>query len=251
MTHSIDSWYQGRTLIFGHRGASAYAPQNTLPAFELAAEQGADGIELDVWLSKDRQLVILHDSTLDHTTNSTGYIWDKTLVELKDLDASHSFKDKYGVVVIPTLDEVFEAVGKRLLINVEIKADAGMISGVEQAVADKIAYFGLEQRTIVSSFSADVLRNFRGIKPEVAIGFLHAEETPAEQWEIINEMIYEARHPHHTLIDDEYMTYAKSQGWRVNTWTVNDAARGLELQQLGVDAIITNHPDMLLRALRG
>src|SRR4051812_43802081 len=110
----LEDIYQGRNLVYGHRGASAYAPMNTLPAFEMAADMGADGVELDVWLTADRkQLIILHDATVEHTTNGTGYVYEKSFEELRDLDARYKF-DAYAGVKLPTLDEVFEAVGKRL-----------------------------------------------------------------------------------------------------------------------------------------
>jgi glycerophosphoryl diester phosphodiesterase len=245
----LDDLYRGRTLVFGHRGASAYAPMNTLPAFELAAQQGADGIELDVWLCGDkRSLVILHDSTVDHTTDGSGVVYQKTLDELRELDASNRF-EQYKGVQIPTLDEVFETVGNRLFINVEIKYDPGMIPGVEAAVAEKLRRFRLEKHVIVSSFSAGVLKNFRQLMPDVAIGFLYAEETPASEWELIKDVPHQARHPHHTMIDADHMAEIKPSGLRVNTWTVNDPMRALELRDLGIDAVITDKPDVMVMAL--
>ncbi len=246
----LDNWYQGRTLVFGHRGASAYAPMNTLPAFELAADQGADGIELDVWLSADRHLVVIHDATVDHTTGGSGCVYHKTLADLKALDASHRL-EPYKGARIPTLDEVFQAVGQRLYINVEVKADRNMLPGTEQAVADSIRSFGLESRVIVSSFSSEILKTFRAIAPEVPIGFLYSEETRSNDWELIQTVPHEARHPRQTMIDASVMVDIKRDGYRVNTWTVNDPARAAELRSLGVDAIITDKPDVILQALRG
>jgi glycerophosphoryl diester phosphodiesterase len=119
----LDEIYQGRTLVFGHRGAKAYAPMNTIPAFELAAQQGADGAELDVHLSRDGNPIILHDFSVDATTDGSGLARTMTLAQLKDLDAGGWFGDAFRGVRIPTLDEVFEAVGSRLYINVEIKSE--------------------------------------------------------------------------------------------------------------------------------
>ena len=110
--------YQGRTLVFGHRGARAYAPMNTIPAFELALKQGTDGVELDTHLSSDGVLIVLHDFTVDSTTDGNGYAKDMTLSELKELDAGKKFGEAFIGTCIPTLDEVFEAVGKKLFINV-------------------------------------------------------------------------------------------------------------------------------------
>lgn len=249
MTTWLEDIYGGETLVFGHRGASAYAPMNTLPAFELAAEQGADGIELDVWLPADGdQLIILHDATVDHTTDGTGAIFDKTLRELRELDASYKFP-QYRGVKIPTLDEVFEAVGQRLIVNVEIKADPRMRPETAQAVAACIRRHNMDRRVIVSSFAVQVLDAFREVMPEVPIGFLYDEETPPDQWQLAESLAHEAIHPHHTLIDVATMTQAATDGHLVNTWTVNDPQRAVELAQLGVDAVITDMPDVILQAL--
>nr|MCU0514644.1 glycerophosphodiester phosphodiesterase [Anaerolineae bacterium] len=143
----------GQTLVFGHRGAKAYAPMNTLPAFELAATQGAHGIELDVHRSRDGYPVIVHDFTVDHTTDGRGLVTALTLAELKALDAGSWFSPAFAGTRIPTLDEVFAAVGQRLYINVEIKAAHEDSDGVEQVVADCIVRHAMQRRVLVSSFN--------------------------------------------------------------------------------------------------
>jgi glycerophosphoryl diester phosphodiesterase len=242
--------YNGRTLVFGHRGASGYAPMNTIPAFELAAEQGADGVELDTHLSKDGQLIVLHDFTVDHTTNGSGFARDMTVAELKALDAGSKKDLKFAGVQIPTLDEVFEAIGQKLYVNVEIKSETEDTDGVEQAVADCLARNHMLERVIVSSFNPLALKRFREIAPEVPIGYLYMPDYQPFA-EVMDALPHEARHPHHPMIDRAYMDWAKSKGYRVHTWTVNDPARAAELQRLGVDAVITDTPDIMLEALRG
>lgn len=249
MQNTLDRIYQGRTLVFGHRGAKAYAPMNTLPAFELAFQQGADGIELDTHFSKDREVVIVHDFTVDSTTDGKGRVKDMTLAQLKALDAGGWFGKSFKDVRIPTLDEVFEAVGKKLFINVEIKVEAPDTEGLEQAVADRIARFGLQRQVIVSSFDLPVLERFRQIMPEVAVGFLHSTTLDEPLKNALHNLRFEAVHPHHSLIDVAYMAWAKSSSYHVNTWTVNDPARAVELRDLGVDAVITDNPDIILKAL--
>lgn len=248
----LDSWYQGRTLVFGHRGASGYAPANTIPAFELAAEQGADGIELDVHRAKDGYAVIVHDFTVDGTTDGRGRVTDMTLAELKALDAGSYFGESFKGVQVPTLDEVFEAVGKRLLVNVEIKSEAQETDGVEQLVADVIARHNMQQRVIVSSFNPLALKRFRDALPAVPIGFLYSNNMPVDTTSMMQSLglKHEARHPHESMIDAMYMAWAKSEAYRVNAWTINDPARAAELRDLGVDAIITDKPDTILAAIR-
>ena len=248
----LDSWYRGGTLVFGHRGASAYAPMNTIPAFELAAGQGAAGIELDVHRSADGHAVICHDFTVDSTTDGSGTVTAMTLAELKALDAGGWFSEEFRGVQIPTLDEVFEAVGDRLLVNVEIKSESQDTDGVEQVVADVIARHDMQQRVIVSSFNPLALKRFRGILPDVPIGFLYSSDMPIDTQAIMRDLglSHEARHPHYAMVDTAYMQWAKAEGYRVNTWTVNDPLRAVELRDLGVGAIITDKPDVILTALQ-
>ncbi|MBI5669733.1 MAG: glycerophosphodiester phosphodiesterase [Chloroflexi bacterium] len=247
----LDELYHGRTLVFGHRGASADAPMNTLPAFELAARQGADGIELDVWRTKDGEIVIVHDAVVDKTTDGTGLVQQMTTAQLHELDAGSWFGPQFARTRIPTLDEVFEAVGQRLIINVELKSETVGTDGLEALVADKIRRHNLAQRVIVSSFSPFALRRFRRLLPEVPIGFLYAEDVPRFLRLFMIGLPHEARHPHHTMIDADYMDWARHSGYRVNTWTVNDLARAVELRDLGVDAIMSDHPGKVREALGG
>lgn len=240
---------QGRSLVFGHRGAKAYAPMNTLPAYQLALDMGADGIELDVHRSKDGHAVIVHDFTVDATTNGEGRVADFTLDELKALDAGSWFGAAFAGVQIPTLDEVFEAFGTRLLVNVEIKSETQETDGVEQVVADVIRKYGMQERVIVSSFNPLALARFREFLPDVAIGYLYepgSVDYTRAMMDTLN-LDYEAEHPYEAMIDAAFVEQA--QGRWINTWTVNDPGRARTLAQLGVNAIITDRPDAILEAL--
>jgi glycerophosphoryl diester phosphodiesterase len=246
----LEELYQGRTLVLGHRGAKAYAPMNTIPAFKLALEQGADGIELDTHLTKDGHLIVLHDFTVDHTTNGQGYVKDMTLAEVKSLDAGSYFDAKFAGTRIPTLDEVFEAIGQRTFINVEIKSETIRTDGVEKAVADCITRHAMSKRVIVSSFNPLALRRFRQVMPTVPIGYLYSSGISLLA-PVMYFLPHEARHPLHSMIDATYVQWAHKNNWRVNTWTVNDPAQAVELHNFGVDAIITDSPDVMIEALRG
>jgi glycerophosphoryl diester phosphodiesterase len=235
-----------RTLVFGHRGASAYRPQNTLAAFLLAAEQRADGIELDVHLSSDGYPVVIHDFTVEHTTNGQGAVSEMTLAQLKSLDAGSWMDAKHSGTQVPTLDEVFAAVGDKLMVNVEIKADTPEI---ERVVAETIARFHMQDRAIVSSFNPQILKRFRGVVPEVAVGFLYVPMEGFDPRVVLAEMRHEAVHPYHEIITDDYMKWAKQEGYIVNTWTVNDPKRARELRDSGVNVIITDKPDEIIKAL--
>lgn len=242
--------YGDKDLIYGHRGASAYAPMNTIPAFELAAEQGADGIELDVHFSKDNELIILHDFTVDETTDGEGVVVDKTLAELKELDAGGWFDDRFIGTKIPTLDEVFEAVGQKLIINVEIKSLSQESDSVEQAVADCIRKHNLSSRVIVSSFNPYVVKRFRPIAPEMPLAQLLYPSPLADQaLAMLQPSDYDAIHYFHEMITDDEIAFAKEHNLIINTWTVNDPEQAQKLVNQGVRGIITDKPDIMKNTL--
>ena len=240
----------GRALVFAHRGASAYAPMNTLPAFELAAAQGADGIELDVHLTRDGHVVVIHDFTVDSTTNSRGRVAEMALAEIRQLDAGSWFGAAFAGVGIPTLDEVFAAVGHRLLINVEIKSESNASPDLEQAVATVVERSGMKERVIVSAFDALTLSRFRAALPDVPVGFLY-DAAAADVLQTLQDtgLTVEALHPHHSRLDAGLMVLARARRWWVNTWTVNDPKRAAELKDLGVNVVMTDYPDIVRAAL--
>lgn len=243
--HLIDMVYVNHPLVFGHRGARAYAPMNTLPAFALAADQGAHGIELDVHRSKDGYPVIVHDFTVDETTSGSGRVCDMTLSELKALDAGSWFGPQFAGVQVPTLDEVFAAVGKRLLVNVEIKAETAESDGVEAVVAACIQRHSMQQRVLVSSFSPPALVRFRELLPDVPLGYLYKGPFTG----LPEDATYEAYHPLHEYVTAEMVAQCRKQHIIINAWTVNDPAQAKHLCAMGVHGIVTDTPDTVLAAL--
>lgn len=234
-------WFgSNRTLVIGHRGASAYAPENTLAAFELAAEQGADAVELDVQLSRDGRLVIIHDFDVSRTTNGQGKVAELTVAELQVFDAGQGQK-------IPTLDELFEAMGPRLLYNIEIKYFGWRDQGVETAVADRIAAYQLENHVLVSSFNPLAVRRARRQLPQsVPVALIRGSGLMQYTYLAADG---EADHPHYSLVDEAYMGWAKKRGYRTNVWTVDDPTVAQRLVQLGINGLITNKPDSIRESL--
>jgi len=241
-----------RTLNIAHRGASAAAPANTLVAFERAAELGADGIELDVHLSADGAPVVIHDSTLDATTDGHGRVAATPLAQLKRLDAGSWFDPAFAGERIPTLEEVLEAMGGRLLLNIELKSLSLRDKGLERAVIALVERYDLEERVLFSSFNPFSLRRAKKIAPRIQAGLLYSpdQSLPLRRAWLAFLFPHEARHPQHTMVDERYLTWARKRGYRVNVWTVDDPKEMRRLARLGVDGIITNTPKILNDVLK-
>ena len=253
---SGSGWMAARTpgspLNIAHRGASHAAPPNTLAAFQLAAEMGADGIELDVHLSADGVPVIIHDFSVDGTTDGTGQVSSLTLAQLKELDAGSSFRPAFAGERIPTLEEVLRAAGDGLLLSIELKGSTFRESGLVRAVLKMVSETGVRERCLFSSFNPFLLRRAKRSAPEIPVGLLYAPDLPLplrRAW-MAPFLSHEARHPQHTMVDAQYVAWARRRGYRVNTWTVDDRAEMGRLIGLGVDGIITNKPDVLREELR-
>ena len=242
----LKAYAERQPLVFGHRGAMASAPMNTLAAFQLAVDQGADGVELDVHLSQDSQVIVLHDFTVEATTDGRGAASDLMLSELKQLDAGAWFADEFAGERIPTLDEVFAAFANKLYFNVELKSRSGDRDTLAVAVVDCIRRHGLTEQTLVSSFDDRLLQRFRAFCPDVAMGYLLGRDQPSA---LMDEVPHQARHPWHDFIDAAYMRWARDAGYLVNAWTVNDAQRIRTLKELGVNGIITDSPAAAIDAL--
>lgn len=245
-----EAFNSGETLVFGHRGAMAQAPMNTLAAFELARAVGAGGIELDLRLSRDDHLVIIHDDTVDATTDGEGAVAGLTLAEIKRLDAGSWFSEEFASETIPTLDEVFDAFGRAMLINIEIKSSRDSVDRMERQLAQCIRRHNMRERIIVSCFDPVALQRIRGMMPMVMMGFLYQPDMPAEHYLPLKKLWHEARHPRHDMVDAGYMNWARAQGYIVNVWTVNDPQRAIALRDLGVNAIITDEPSEIISALK-
>jgi len=239
---------RNKPLNIGHRGASAAAPQNTLAAFRKAIELGADGVELDVQLSKDGAVVVIHDFSVDKTTNGTGRVAEKTLAELKALDAGSKFSPQFAGERIPTLSDVFDVLEGKLLVNVELKApDRNRDTSLVAPVLEVVRTHGMEKRVLFSSFNHHVLRAMKQLAPGIPIGLLYAPHSPVyarRAWLDPFEP-HEARHPHYSMLSAPIIGWYHRRGLRVNTWVVNEPDEMRRLIEVDVDGIITNKPDVL------
>ncbi|MFF5211390.1 glycerophosphodiester phosphodiesterase [Streptosporangium sp. NPDC000396] len=236
-----------------HRGASAYAPENTIAAFELAREQHADMFELDVQETRDHELVLMHDTTLARTTNvekvfpdqAPWRVGDLTLAEIRKLDAGSWFASKYKGEPVPTLGETLRAMsGGRLGLLLEIKAPQ-LYRGIETRVADELRRnpsWLSPGRLIVQSFSWNSMRTFHRLMPQIPIGLL-GTPTAGELPELAD--FASQINPPHDDVTPEYVRRVHSHRMEVFTWTVDDLDVARRLVSYGVDGIITNKPDVM------
>ncbi len=243
---------RSQPLVIAHRGSSAYAPENTLAAFNLATEQEADAIELDVDLTRDGHVVVMHDATIDRTTDGHGNINDLTLEEIQGVDAGVWKDAAFRGERVPLLEEVFEAVGRRLLINVEIKGMSMRGNGVEAKVVALIDKHDLIDRVIVSSFNPFALRRAKQADPRLACGLIYAPDLPVfmrNAWLAPLIPGLNARHPHHSQVNKAMVDQFHAQGLCVNVWTVNQASLAHAMVQAGVDGIVGDDPVLLRETL--
>ena len=233
------------TRVLGHRGASAYAPENTIPAFELALEQGADGVELDVHLSKDGELIVMHDERVDRTTNAKGFIKDYTLEELKAMEAANGMQGFAGVR-IPTLAEVYKLFeGSGRIVNVEIKTDIFDYPGICEKLLELERSAGMTGRVIYSSFNHYTILEMLKLCPEAKTGLLYMSIFAAP-WKYAHEVGAACLHPHFMTLSrtPDMAKECKELGLETNVWTVNESAWMERLAKMGVTSLITNKPDL-------
>ena len=219
-----------KVLCIAHRGAYAYAPENTLKSFKMAIEMKADMIELDVHLTKDKQVVVLHDDTIDRTSDGNGYVWDYTLEDLKKFDFGEGEK-------IPTLAEVFELAKGKVGVNVEIKQ-----YNMEKEIVDVIRRYNMENDVIISSFLHPTLVNIKNLDPVLKTALLFTAR-PVNVVRLAKEARAEFLHPYLETTDEILVKEAISAGIGVNVWTVDEEEDIERIIKMGVTGIITDVPD--------
>jgi len=236
-----DQSYRGGAglLNIAHRGASGSFPENTIRAFQAAADAGAAMCELDVRLTRDGVPVVIHDATVDRTTGSRGAVAEMTLAEIRRLDAGVRCGAHFAGEPIPTLAEVFEALGDRCALNIELKAD-----GLERPVCAMIRARGAIATAMVSSFDWAALARIKAIDAEVRIGVL-ADRDGGAMLAAARRLGAWAVNPRYNLCTPELVTAAHRQGFQVMVWTVDDVAAMRCMIGYGVDGIMTNYPERL------
>lgn len=233
-----------KPLVWAHRGASGYAPENTLAAFQKAVDLGADGVELDIQLTKDDQIVVIHDEMIDRTSDGKGWVKDYNLEELRAFNYNRT-KPEYKHADIPTMREVFELLKPTgLFINIEIKTGVVFYEKIEEKILALTKEMGMEDRVCYSSFNHYTVTRIHELKPDAEVGFLYADG-PIDMPSYGVKHGVNALHPAlYNLQYDGFVKECKEKGLKLNVWTVNERPYMEMCCQYGVDAIITNYPDI-------
>lgn len=232
-------------IIHAHRGASAYAPQNTLPAFELAVKLGADAIECDIHMTADGYVVVSHNFDIDTESTGHGFIRDMTLNELKKYDFGIKFGEKFKGTTIPTLDEMLDVVKDLELINIEIKANS---VGIIDKTVNILKSRKLIEKTIISSFDPEVLRDIKKVHPSLRTGILYGEFNQSPHI-YAKELKADAIHPHEHAVNKEIVEICLENNIEVNIWTPNTPESIERAINLGSTGILTDYPDVALSLL--
>lgn len=240
-------------IAFAHRGSSAHAPENTIAAFCLALEQGADAVELDVKLSRDGKIMVFHDLTLDRVTGVKGRFCERTFADLRSLDAGEWFSTRFKGERIPMLSEVFEAVGKNMVINIELTNYDTPGDALPEEVAKLVKEHNVEDRVIFSSFDPRNLVKIRQRLPESQTALLAHQGwrgaiSRSLAWRWVSPRML---HPYCSDVDASFVRRVHRLGARMHVWTVNDPAEMTRLANLGVDGLFTDDPLLFQKTLAG
>jgi glycerophosphoryl diester phosphodiesterase len=233
-----------KTVIFAHRGACALAPENTISSFELAVTHEADAIELDTKLSSDGVAMVIHDPTLDRTTNGTGKVNEHTLAELKALDAGSKFNPKFAGEKLPTLEDVFEAVGKKVLVNVELTNYSSPNDDLIAKVADVVKRQNMQDRVLFSSFLPKNLKMMKVLLPDTPVALLCLEGLGGffSRSIFLKNVSPSIIHPYLADVNPDYVQMEHRRNRRVHVWTVNADQDIKKMMSMRVDGIFTDDP---------
>lgn len=228
-----------------HRGASALAPENTLSAIQLAADLGATMVEVDLQQTADDELVLFHDDKLNRTSNGNGPLWKKTLKELQLLDAGSWFSPQFTGEKIPTLESLISTMGNQLNFNIELKLH-GHERNLEQLVAGKLQKLDCANSCLITSIDHQTINRLQNIAPHLKTGYIIEKG----HWkDSLLQAKVEVLSLEKTLITAERVQRAHAAGKEIHAWTVNKESEMKNLQAMGVDAFISNHPDKVTNFL--
>ena len=235
----------GRARVFGHRGAMGYAPENTMASFRRAVELGVDAVELDVHLTADDAVVVIHDPFLERTTNGRGAVRAHTLDQVRELDAGAHFGPEFAGERVPTLGEVLAWARERCVVDVEIKGGPAPYPGIAERVVELLTEHAMLDRSIVISFDHPTVRRVKSLAPGLATGVLYSCR-PIDPVALAGAAAADALLPHWSYCAAEDVERAHAAGLSVHPWATSEAGEIRALLAMGVDSIASNHPDRVI-----
>ncbi|WP_445493166.1 glycerophosphodiester phosphodiesterase [Niallia sp. 03133] len=230
------------SLIFAHRGYSAQFPENTMLAFQQAVKAEAHGIELDIQMTKDGELVIIHDEKVNRTTDGSGYVKDFTYNELRMLNSAYKYKGKLPKVQIPALEEFLEWMQQAdFICNIELKNNQFPYTGMEEKAIELVRRYCLSERVIFSSFNHYSIVHSHRLAPEIETAPLFSDGI-YQPWIYAKAIKAAAIHPNHRLLNKKIVRASEDFGIKVRAYTINNEKRMRYLSEAGISAIITDNP---------
>jgi len=230
-------------LRVGHRGAKGHAPENTMISFMMGTDMGVSAVETDVHLSKDGEVVLIHDHTVDRTTNGHGFVKDMTLAELKKLDAGSWYDARFSGERIPTLTELLAWAKDRVGVAIEIKNGPIYYPGIAEKTIRLLREYRMERQVILISFDHFVLREAKQIAPEIATGILYVGGL-VDAVAAARAALADALHPNWAFVTPELVRTVHEVGLAISPWNPNDLPTLRMLSQMGVDSVGTDYPEL-------
>lgn len=233
---------RGDFTVIGHRGASGYAPENTMVSFLKAVELNTPMVECDVHETRDGVIAVIHDADVARTTNGQGRVEDLTWDELQRLDAGSWFGPEFQGAKIPRIEELFEAIGHKASIDIEVKAGRQLYPNIIRKLADLIRRYDLGHRILISSFHTEYLREARQRLPEAEITLIYSKPRPDAIQEAVREG-WHSLHPRYDQVSPELITEAHQNGILVRPWNFNTFEAMRPFFDMDIDGISSDFPD--------
>ncbi len=240
----------GGLQLIGHRGAAGHAPENTLTSFRRAIDMGATMLELDIHLSRDKELIVIHDHDISRTTSGNGLVESMTLAEIQQYDAGSWMHSDFQGEKVPTLQQVMEFTRQGISLNIEVKTGEQIHIGLVDKLLEMISQYDAADQIVISSFHREYLREIKEKAPSIEVALLYSGNVPDVLDEAVREG-WEGLHPHFPLINEKLVEGARQRGLAVRAWTVNRADDMEHLIQLGVNGICSDLPDVLKSVVAG
>lgn len=238
-----------KPMVVAHRGASGEAPENTLASFSLALDQGADAVEFDIHQTSDGKLIVMHDESLERTTNGSGMILQKTFSELKELDAGLWYSQKYKGERIPSLEDAIGFIAPRGFALVEVKHGSDIYPEIENNIATLMSSLSdHKRRTVFISFDPFILTKLREIDPELSTGLLTADP-PDEYMDVAQESRIQCFLPRWERLKKESVQILHEHGYSVHPWVMDRKEDVEKVLSMRPDSISSNHPGMLSKLI--